>query len=200
MRAQISSRQLDALKETGTIGAGNAATSLSQMLDKRISISVPRAQVMDLQAIPPYLGGAESSVAAVYFQVSGAFAASFIVVFPWAEAQKLAGLLTGKSQAADALDEFSQSALQEMANISAGSYLTALSKVVKSRIDYSVPAMAMDMLQAVLDGVLSSLALQAEDAVVLDTDFQVEGQEVRGHYLFLPEPEGLRRLLRELGV
>ena len=34
--------ELDALKELGNIGAGHAATSLSQLLDRTIEISVPK--------------------------------------------------------------------------------------------------------------------------------------------------------------
>jgi len=65
---------------------------------------------------------------------------------------------------------------------------------------HSIPGLATDMLQAVLDGVLIKLALEAENALVVDTEFKVEENKVQGHFLFLPEPEGLEVVLEKLGV
>jgi len=201
MELKLTDLQLDALREIGTIGAGNAATGLSKMLNKRISISVPSTKVVNLEKVPELLGGAESLVAAVYFQVTGPFLGSILLIFPLKEALKLVDMLLGrKNGETQILDEFSSSALKELGNISAGSYLSALSEVVKMRLMHSIPGLATDMLQAVLDGVLIKLALEAENALVVDTEFKVEENKVQGHFLFLPAPEGLEVVLEKLGV
>jgi len=201
MELKLSDLQLDALREIGTIGAGNAATGLSKMLNKRINISVPSTKVVKLEKVPELLGGAESLVVAVYFQVTGPFLGSILLIFSLKEALRLVDmLLDRKNGETQILDEFSGSALKELGNISAGSYLSALSSVVKMRLMHSIPGLATDMLQAVLDGVLIKLALEAENALVVDTEFKVEGNKAQGHFLFLPEPAGLEVILEKLGV
>ncbi len=201
MELKLTDLQLDALREIGTIGAGNAATGLSKMLNKRISISVPSTRVVKLEKVPELLGGAELLVAVVYFQVTGPFMGSILLIFSLKEALRLVDLLLGKKDGeTQILDEFAGSALKELGNISTGSYLSALSSVVKMRLVQSIPGLATDMLQAVLDGILIKLALETENALVVDTEFKVEENKVRGHFLFLPEPEGLDNILRALNV
>ncbi len=201
MELKLTDLQLDALREIGSIGAGNAATGLSKMLNKRISISLPSTKVVKLEKVPELLGGAESLVAAVYFQVTGPFLGTILLIFSLKEALRLVDMLLNKKNGeTQILDEFAGSALKELGNISAGSYLSALSEVVKMRLMHSIPGLATDMLQAVLDGVLIKLALEAESALVVDTEFKVEENKVQGHFLFLPEPEGLEVILEKLGV
>jgi chemotaxis protein CheC len=48
--------QMDALREVANIGAGHAATALSQMTSQRIMISVPRISVTLLEDVPPHIG------------------------------------------------------------------------------------------------------------------------------------------------
>ncbi|MFH1440663.1 MAG: chemotaxis protein CheC [Candidatus Omnitrophota bacterium] len=201
MELKLTNLQLDALKEIGTIGAGNAATGLSKMLNKKVSINVPCAKVIKLEDVPELLGGPELLVTAVYFHVTGNFMGSILLILPSKEALRLVDMLLGREngQAQD-LDEYASSALKELGNISAGSYLLALSEIVNMKLAHSVPGLAVDMLEAVLDGILISLALEVKDAVVLDTEFMVEENKVQGHFLFLPEPEGLENILKTLNV
>ena len=43
---KLNNIQIDALKEIGNIGAGNAATSLSTLLNKRINMTVPNIFIL----------------------------------------------------------------------------------------------------------------------------------------------------------
>jgi len=43
--------QLDALREIGNIGAGNSATALSQVLNKKIDMNVPRVSLVPVVGI-----------------------------------------------------------------------------------------------------------------------------------------------------
>lgn len=201
MELKLTELQLDALREIGTIGAGNAATGLSNMLKKKINIDIPSAKVVRLEKIPDLLGGPESLVAAIYFHVTGPFSGAIFLIFSLKEALRLVDVLLDRNNGdTKTLDEFAGSALKELGNISTSSYLVALSEVVKMRLMHSIPGLATDMLEAVLDGVLIELALEAEDAVVIDTEFKVEKDRVQGHFLFLPEPDGLDRILKALNV
>ena len=55
--------QLDALREVANIGAGHAATALSQMIGGTIMISVPTINVSRLEEVPPQISAPEEPVA-----------------------------------------------------------------------------------------------------------------------------------------
>ena len=55
--------QLDVLKEIGNIGAGNAATSLSKLLSRRVGMNVPEVKLIQFNQVEMVVGGAETLVA-----------------------------------------------------------------------------------------------------------------------------------------
>ena len=199
--SKLSKLQLDALKEIGTISAGNAATGLSKMLNRRVDITVPSAQIAPLEKVPDLLGGPEKLVSAIYINLIGEVSGSILLICPMNEALQLTDLLTGRSiGTTKILDEFGQSALKELTNIITGCYVEALSKVVNLKIIHSIPAFSADMLAAIIDGILIKLGLEVEHAVVIETEFMIKEGSVKGYLLFLPEPAGLEMILERIGV
>jgi chemotaxis protein CheC len=198
---ELSKLQLDALKEIGTVGAGNAATSLSKMLGKRVNITVPLAQVIPIEKVPELLGSPEELVTAVIFEIDDDVNGAILLMYSMAEAKKLAALLTSKPiDEVKIMDEFLVSALKEMGNVTTGAYLNALAAITNLRITHSIPNYASDMLMSIMDGILIRLSLEAEDAVVVETEFSIEENKVHGYILFIPDPEGLQVILKTLGL
>lgn len=203
MTLTLNASQLDALREVGNIGAGNAAKGLSELLKRRIQVHLPTAKLLDFEGVPDFLGGAEKGVAAVFFEITGMATGSILLLFPLKEALRLANLLLGRKHVYSTtkiLDEMAASALKELGNICSGCYLSALCEMTRIKIVHSVPGLATDMLGAVLDEALSQLALRVDKVLILETEFGVEGERVCGHFLFLPNPEGLQALLEALKV
>jgi chemotaxis protein CheC len=201
MKGNLSALQLDGLKEVATIGGAHAATAMSQILRKKVMISVPEVNVLDIEDVPQALGGPDLMVAALYFRVLGSAQGSMMMVFRLTDAYRLVDMLMGHPGGkTKSLDEFTQSALQEIGNIASAGYLIALGQMVKMNLVHSVPALATDMLQAVLDGVLIELAVDVEKAVVLENRFGVQGESVGGYFLYLPEKKSLDRILKGLGL
>ena len=96
----LNSFHLDVLREIGNIGAGNAATALAKILDKRVDMKVPQVRVMDFSEISDMLGGAETQVVGILLGVEGDIsgnmclyliyrALSCLLIFLWAGHQKL---------------------------------------------------------------------------------------------------------------
>jgi chemotaxis protein CheC len=67
----LNSMQLDVLKELGNIGAGNAVTALSKMLDKKINMEVPQVRILELAEVSEIFGGAEVPVTGIYLRMEG---------------------------------------------------------------------------------------------------------------------------------
>jgi chemotaxis protein CheC len=198
---ELNKLQLDALKEVGTVGAGNAATSLSKMLGKRVNITVPTAQVIPIEKVPELLGSPEDLVTAAIFEIDDDVNGAILLMFTMEEAKKLAAGLTSKPiEEIKIMDEFSVSALKEMGNVTTGAYLNSLAAITNLRITHSIPNYASDMLMSIMDGILIRLSLEAEDAVVVETEFEIEDNKIHGYIMFVPDPEGLETILKTLGL
>lgn len=193
--------QIDALREIGSVGAGNAATALSKLLGKKIGISVPDTRVVRLEEVPEQLGGTEKIITAVYFQAVGNISASVLFMFQSSDALRIVDLLMDrKIGETRILDEFSQSALKELGNITTGCYLFAMSEFIKLTIFHSTPSLVTDMLGAVLDGILIRLGIEAEHALIIETEFTVGENIVKGWFLFIPDTNGMRAILDAIGM
>jgi chemotaxis protein CheC len=172
------------------------------MLKRKIGVRIPSVRMIPLNKAPEPIGRPDTLVAAISLSVSGAITGHLILAFPMKEAIRLAGWLVG-GRSPKLTDVFAQSALKELGNIITGSYLTTLSGASGIRLTHSVPGFAVDMLRAVLDGALTLGAEKADEVVILRAEISANGvrgrpHHIKGHLLFLPDPEGMRCLLKKM--
>ena len=69
--SDLNSLEIDALREIGSIGTGNAATALSQMLGKPVRITLPEVRIMEYNEAIEWIGGPEAITAGVLAQLGG---------------------------------------------------------------------------------------------------------------------------------
>src|SRR5215472_18739270 len=106
--------QLDALREVANIGAGHAATALSQMTGGTIMISVPTINIARLEDVPPQISGPEEPVAAVLMNMLGDLTGRTLLVFPRPTALRLSDLMLNRPHNGGGdLGELEQSAIKE---------------------------------------------------------------------------------------
>ena len=194
--------QLDALKEISNIGAGNAATSLSQMLGRQIGMTVPQAKIAPFSEIIDIIGGAETEVAGGYLRVDGdKMPMGILFIVPKDQVFYFLDLLFGHPEGTScSWDEMLCSAFKEIVNILAGSYLNALAMITNRTFTPSVPAMAIDMVGAILGEVLQTVGEVSDYALVVENVFIEKERQIKGHFFLLPEPDTLKELLNSLGV
>jgi chemotaxis protein CheC len=143
--------QLDALREVANIGAGHAATALSQMTNRTIMINVPEVNVLALEDASELLGRADETVAAVLMHMMGDLTGRTLVLFPEGSARNLCDILFRKPAGTTAeFGEMEQSGLKEAGNILASAYLNALSDFMGMMLVPSVPSLVIDLSAAVL--------------------------------------------------
>lgn len=192
---ELTSTQIDMLAEISNIGAGHAATALSQLLGRKILLNVPSVRMLPIAQVPEVVGGAEKLVVGLFFRIFGHAKGNILIILPKESALTIVAELlhqepTGKS----ILQEMESSALKEVGNILASSYLNALSQMLKTVLIPSVPGLAYDMAGAVLDYVLIELSQEGETALLIETEFISENR-ITGHFFLLPDPDSLRLLL-----
>jgi len=200
--SELNALQLDALKEISNIGAGNAATSLSQMLGRKIEMTVPQAKIAPFYEIMEVVGGADKEVAGGYLRVDGGnMPMGILFLIPKAQVFQFLDMLFGKPEGTSfTWDDMLQSAFKEIVNILAGSYLNALATITNRTFTPSVPAMAIDMAGAILGEVLQAIGEVSDYALVVENVFIEKERQIKGHFFLLPEPETLGQLLNALGV
>lgn len=201
MDAVLDKVQIDALREIVSIGAGNAATALSQMLKKQISIDVPDINLIPIEEAADMLGGAEKIVTSIYLQMLGDVTGVILFSFSKPEALKFSDLLLNKKNSeSEILNEISQSALKETASILLGAYLNALSKLTKMKILMSSPSLIQDMAGAIIGDILIETVKDADCAIIAKTEFIIIGEKIMSYFFFIPDKESLQRILKTMGV
>ena len=195
----FNSNQMDALKEVGNIGSGNSATALSQLLNRKIDMSVPSINLVPFRDIFSRSGG-EELVVGIIVRVLGDTPGNILFVFDKETALGIIESLIGEHS--DEISEMGNSVLCEIGNIISGSYLNAISALTNLVIMPSVPAVAIDMLGAILSTTFIESG-QFDDYVLdIETEFKQgeNGERLGGHFYYIPMPGSLEKILNILGV
>jgi chemotaxis protein CheC len=191
--------KLDVLREVGNIGAGNAA--LSTLLNKTVDMAVPTVNLLPFEAISERVGGSEAVVVAIFLRVEGDAPGNMFFIINREPARRiLQGLLGFNAAENDDYSELELSALNEIGNILAGSYLSSLADFTGLRMSPTVPSLAVDMAGAILSYGLLQFGTMGDDALLIDTTFLEGHQEAEGHFFLIPDPESFEKLFRALGV
>jgi chemotaxis protein CheC len=195
--------QLDALREVANIGAGHAATALSQMTGGTIMISVPTINIMRLEDVPPQLSGDEEPVAAVLMSMLGDLTGRTLLVFPKPTVLRLAELMLRRPAGSSLeLGELECSAIKEAGNILSGAYMNALSDFMGMMLLPSPPTLAVDMSSAVLTSAYMQYGVDPDYVFCVESEFimQDNRERLRGFFLLLPDPASLQAILRAVHV
>jgi chemotaxis protein CheC len=195
--------QLDALREVANIGAGHAATALSQMIGGTIMISVPTINVSRLEEVPPQVSAPEEPVAAVLMHMLGDLTGRTLLVFPKPTAARLAALMLHRpGGSSDELGEMEQSAIKEAGNILSSAYMNALSDFMGMMLLPSPPSLAIDMSTAVLTTAYLQFGTDRDYVFCVESEFYMTDVEekLRGFFLLLPDPASLQAILRAVRV
>ncbi|MGH7649139.1 MAG: chemotaxis protein CheC [Gemmatimonadaceae bacterium] len=199
----LKERQLDALRETANIGAGHAATALSQMTGSTIMITVPTITIAALEDVPSQIEDGEEPIAAVLMHMMGDLTGRTLLVFPRPTAIKLAQLMMRRPL--DPNGDFGaleQSAIKEAGNILSGAYMNALSEFMGLLLLPSPPSLAVDMSAAVLTTAYLQFGAERDMVFAIETQFyfQDKNDRLRGFFLLLPDMASLQTLLRAVRV
>jgi len=189
--------QLDAMREVANIGAGHAATALSQMTNRTIMITVPRVNMRPLEEACDTIGTPDEVMAAILMHMMGDLTGRALLLFPQRSAQTLCDfLLRREIGTTQEFGEMEQSALKEAGNILASAYLNALSDFMGMMLVPSVPSLVIDLSGAVLTSAHLNFGHDRDYAFCVETSFRLEGatEPLGGHFLLLPDMASLRSI------
>lgn len=191
----------DVLKEIGNIGAGNATTALSQLIDGKIDMKVPKVELLEFTNLADIVGGAETIVAGILLTLEGDINGMMMFMLEESSAHHLVNRLMGKQvDESNEFDEMGLSALNEIGNIITGAYLSSLSTLTNLLITPSIPYMAIDMAGAILSVPAIEFGKLGDRALVIDTEFGDEELFVDGYFILIPSLSSYEKILSSLGL
>lgn len=197
---ELNPSQLDALKEVGNIGAGHGATALSQLLGKKIYITVPKATIIPLSEVSQLVGDPQTLVAGLTLSILGDATGKIVLLFPRDSALHLADMLlkqpVGTSKI---LSEMGHSAIKEAGNILTGAYLSALNEFLGMLLLISVPTLVFDMAGALLANITQGME-ETLKVICIETNFMDENEGIGGYFILVPDAISLRAIFQAIKV
>jgi chemotaxis protein CheC len=187
---------LNIMLELGSIGAGHAATSLSNILQEPITIEVPKIHLVEPHLIPRFYNLHDVPTTAIYLQLVDTFGCDILLMFESTEAKKIAAMMTMVSSIEEVDKTMEISALQELANILIGSFLTAISDFIGVALLPTTPETVVDVFDAIIDGFLVKQSMFTDHAIIFETRFKRQGQDAKSILMIFPSQE-LKEMLTE---
>lgn len=197
---QVNDMYFDVLKEIGNIGAGNATTAISNLLNMKVNMDVPKVEFLTFQELPTAISAEEETVVGIYLELESDIGGSMMFLLKMESAYYLVNRLMGRPD--DYKEEFNEmdlSAIKEIGNIISGSYLSALSGMTKMVITSSVPYLAIDMAAAILSIPAIQFGQYGDNALLIQTEFG-DDVKIQGFFILMPDVESYDKILTSLGI
>ena len=197
---QVTENYYDVLKELGNIGAGNAMTALSQMLQCKVDMKVPQVRLLEFRDVGEVMGGEDPIMVGVFLGVEGDITGSMMFMVEEGSARHLIQKITmGMLPEGSEFEEMGLSAMKEVGNIITGAYLNSLSTLTNMKIYPTPPSVTVDMAGAILSVPASIFGIFGDKLLMIQSQFYDE-VKLDGYFILIPDLESYEKILTSLGL
>ena len=199
---KLNDMHIDALREIGNIGSGNAASALSTMLCCPVNISVPTVQVLDYNDAVEQMGGPEQMIVGSLISLEGDVQGMILFLLQKNFSSMMIKTLLCAEEAPEmeSIDGMGYSVIQEVANIMAASYLNAIGSLTGLTIGMSTPSLCIDMLGAILSVPAIYYANISDKIIYIQDEFSGHDFRAPSHILLIPDMDSLKNIMGKLGL
>ncbi|SIO27213.1 chemotaxis protein CheC [Carnobacterium alterfunditum] len=198
MKSNYSAMELDVLKEIINIGGGHAATSLSQLIDKPVHMTVPVIEMMAYEDVYEQIMAEETVIKAIVIKMMGDAEGVFLFTVDQQFSKDLVSMMlpddTPYSEA------MADSALQELVNILVNSFLNAVMKLMDRNLVTSVPLIIEDMFGAIMSSIYIEQNQYDDSIMIIKNEFYYLGDRLESSLYFVPKPGIIEKMLQVLTV
>lgn len=189
--------QLDGLKEIMNIGGGNAATSISELIQQTIDMRVPNLSILSYPDLYQQIIQEDVEVHAVVCPIQGDFKGVFLFIITDESAQKIAQLMMGNTPITE---ELKLSAVTELTNIVANSFLEAIDRFLNVNLHATLPLNQYDYFGAIISSVYMALDQYDDQIMIIRNEFYYAKERLDASLFFIPEEGVLDHLVQALGI
>lgn len=188
----LNEMELDILKELGNIGAGHAATSLSQLLGKEVHMTVPEVKVREIKnLLNEFILDPVAGVIVALQDLDENKSGYLYIMFPEEASRKIASSLFGLGELDD---EMYESTIMEVGNILSSAFCDASADFMGVILLPSPPSFALDVPTAVVDSVVSQMAKSSNHIILFETSLSSDS-DIEIYLALLPEPSLLTNIM-----
>jgi len=181
-------RLLATLQLMADAGIESAADGLSQMIGRRVIMTVPKVTTLPFCEVPARVGGAEVPVVGIYLACNGDLGGHIMLILQQEEALRLVDLLLDQPEGvAVEFDPLARSALAEAGNLAVSFFLNAIATVMGISSRPSPPAVIVDMAGAILDIMLVVAGEFGDEVLLLETMFRDADRHIKLLFWMLPD-------------
>ena len=168
----LTKEQVDYLEEMMNIGAGNSATALEQLLQTKFEMHMPKIYVVPPQKIFSIIGDPLELISCVKMELIGDVRGEMFFI----TSEAMQAYITQLAEHSAQIEKKDggrpdNTVIEEIGNILAGVYLTAIHDFCKLNIYHTIPLTAHDMAQAVLDETIARLGVDSHVLFVIVNAF-----------------------------
>lgn len=193
--------ELDILTELGTIGAGNATTSLSVLLNTKLSMKIPKVSFMSFDDFVESIGGAENIIAGVMSNIMGEMEGFVLFAMDLRDAHRLVNRLRGRELSRESrFSEIDLSAVKEIGNILISSYLSSIGTLAGIKMRPSTPVMSIDMAGAILSFPAIINSREHDEVLRIESQFEGKDLSIGGHIMMIADSESFKIIRQRLGI
>ena len=198
----FSDAHLDILKEIGSMGTAHAATALSKMINKKVTMPVPNVSWEEFKNVANFVGGPENVIVGILVSLSGNIQGMMMYLMELESAHVTAEKILGTPPPEDKYQfgEMERSVIEEVGNIMISSYLGSLAGLTNSQIRPSVPYLSIDMANAILSVPASEFGKMADKILLIESKISMDNVDSSGCFVLVPNLHSFYRILRALGA
>ncbi|TFG01174.1 MAG: hypothetical protein EU541_00190 [Promethearchaeota archaeon] len=205
---ELTEIQRDALQEIGNIGSGNAANALAKMVNQKVTIAIPKVEMMTIDKFSKKLQ-TNDNLYTSWSNVKGKTRATVLTIFQISDIIEITAILTDdkkkkqldlrkKYDSVEKFPEMYQSAMSELGNILASNYVSSLGDLLDIRLMTDPPDMIIDTKEQLFTNLRDQIGFLEKLSLVITTAVIITDIKIEGAFLFVPEIETLHELLKAL--
>lgn len=190
--------ELDGLKEIVNVGGGNAATSISQMINSRVDMDVPEVEVMAYDELYQKIIADDVEMHAVLSKIVGDIDGALLFVIADESGQKIAKMMLGSDD--NPSNEIIASAVTELTNILFNSFLRAIGDMLQIQLIASLPISRYDFFGAIISSAYMAFDHYDEQILVIHNEFTYNNESLDASLFLIPGEGVLDEIFKALGI
>lgn len=186
------------LQEIGNMGAGNAATALSDMITAPTDISVPTVKIISAVEAAKLADMLSGRTEAYLITLCGDLKGSLLFVIPFAFVERLVQTyFPGASIKCKAdFDDMAASVVREMVNIVAASYANNFAMLSGFMVDISVP----ESTTAPSSKIMAQNDIGTNTVCFINNTMEIVDCKKSFNVLFFPELQTIKKFMGKIGI
>ncbi|MFX1337008.1 MAG: chemotaxis protein CheC [Promethearchaeota archaeon] len=199
--------QLDSLRELGNIGSGNAVVALSELINKRIEVSLTGINIIPFWNLSKVFPDSDTEIFGICSNIRGEHNLTLLQIYTKESIISMINIILIESEkrieninSIEELDELTKSTILEIGNILVGHYASSLANLMAIKLIPDVPDLALDTIGAICNSIAANYSKLTDFIIIINTEIKIEKLSIEGIIFFIPSIETIESIFRLLNI